>query len=189
MNKYEIRTEQKKSAIIHAALALINKNGFSKASIKEIADLAKVSQVTIYNYFRSKDTLALECAKFVMKDNFQTAKNILHSELPFKEKLVSALSMCSHEMDRFMCEYFSASSLADEKFDHILADGIDDLRREVFVEYIEQGKKEHVIDASIPTSVILKYIDGFSTVKVSPHDYIDELEGLHHLFLYGLIGK
>lgn len=189
MNKYEIRTEQKKSAIIHAALELINKKGFANASIKEIAALANVSQVSIYNYFGSKDALAIECAKLVVNDNFQKARDLLHTEVDFKEKLLSALSICSSQINHSMSEYFSVSTLADKNFISLLTDGINDLKREVYLEYIEAGKKENVIDPSIPTSTILKFVDSFNTIEIDAHDYNTEVEAIHHLFLYGVLGK
>ncbi|EGP8440429.1 TetR/AcrR family transcriptional regulator, partial [Listeria monocytogenes] len=50
MNNYEKRTLKKKTAIIQAALSLFGEQGFSDVSIKDIAALADVSQVSIYNY-------------------------------------------------------------------------------------------------------------------------------------------
>ena len=76
MNKYELRTNKKKEDIVNSALALFRDNGFQNTSIKQIADRAKVSQVSIYNYFGSKDALVTECAKVIMKNTLENAKQI-----------------------------------------------------------------------------------------------------------------
>jgi len=66
MNKYELRTNNKKSAIMEATLTLINEKGFTASSIQQIASLAKVSPVSIYNYYGSKEKLVLECIKLII---------------------------------------------------------------------------------------------------------------------------
>jgi AcrR family transcriptional regulator len=189
MNKYELRTEKKKNAIIQAALEIINNKGFVKASIKEIAALANVSQVSIYNYFGSKDMLAVECAKYVIQINMKKARDLLQTDMNFVEKILYVLSFCSNQINLSLTEYFSASSLSDEKLKNLLERGIKDLQREIYLEYIEAGKKEKVIDPSIPSSLILEYIDSVNTIKIESEDRNKKLEIIHHLFLYGIIGK
>ncbi|EAO7445718.1 TetR/AcrR family transcriptional regulator, partial [Listeria monocytogenes] len=87
MNNYEKRTRKKKTAIIQAALSLFGKKGFSDVSIKDIATLADVSQVSIYNYFGSKEALVSECASIIMQDTITLAEEILASEGTFTQKL------------------------------------------------------------------------------------------------------
>ncbi|EBD1406725.1 TetR/AcrR family transcriptional regulator, partial [Listeria monocytogenes] len=91
MNNYEKRTLKKKTAIIQAALSLFGKQGFSDVSIKDIATLADVSQVSIYNYFGSKEALVGECARIIMQDTITLAEEILASEGTFTQKLERAL--------------------------------------------------------------------------------------------------
>ena len=57
MDGFEKRREQKKKDILKAALSLFQQYGVQKVTISEIAKKANVSQVTIYNYFESKDNL------------------------------------------------------------------------------------------------------------------------------------
>ncbi|MFA7139378.1 MAG: TetR/AcrR family transcriptional regulator, partial [Bacteroidales bacterium] len=60
MNGYEKRTKLKKNSIISAAWKLFSERGITDVGINEIATLAKVSQVSIYNYFGNKNNLAKE---------------------------------------------------------------------------------------------------------------------------------
>ena len=48
MNQYQKTTEKKKQAIIQAALHLFKEKGFKETSIKSIAEVAKVSPVSIF---------------------------------------------------------------------------------------------------------------------------------------------
>ncbi|MDR0433692.1 MAG: TetR/AcrR family transcriptional regulator, partial [Gracilibacteraceae bacterium] len=60
MNGYEKRTDVKKKAILAAARELFAARGLRDVHVNEIAKLANVSQVSIYNYFGDKNSLARE---------------------------------------------------------------------------------------------------------------------------------
>jgi AcrR family transcriptional regulator len=51
--------ERTKKAILKAALALFKKQGFHKATTKQISQRAKIAEGTLFNYFKSKEDLAL----------------------------------------------------------------------------------------------------------------------------------
>lgn len=53
----EIVTEARRRQIIEAAAGLFAEKGFYRATTKEIADAAGVSEGTIYNYFKNKEDL------------------------------------------------------------------------------------------------------------------------------------
>ncbi|HHY27796.1 MAG TPA: TetR/AcrR family transcriptional regulator [Desulfitobacterium dehalogenans] len=59
----KLRDKQKaevKLALIRAGEELFRTKGFSEATIEEIAGKAGVARITFYNYFRTKEDLALE---------------------------------------------------------------------------------------------------------------------------------
>lgn len=189
MNKYELRTNKKKEAIVNSALDLFRTNGFQNTSIKQISDKANVSQVSIYNYFGSKDALVTECAKIIMKNTLENAKQILEEPIPFIQKLNKALSLCTGEIHRTLNEYFSTKALDDKIFLSLLSDGLLTVQCEIYEAFLEDGKKEGAIDNSIPTEVLMKYILAFNQISISNEHYKEEIDMLHHLFLYGLLGK
>ena len=56
------RTENKKRTrkqILQAALELFSKKGFFRTTAKEISDKAKIAEGTLYNYFKTKEEVAL----------------------------------------------------------------------------------------------------------------------------------
>jgi AcrR family transcriptional regulator len=186
-NKYEIRTNKKKDAIIKAANALFWEKGFSTTSIKEIAANAQVSQVSIYNYFGSKDSLVIECVKLIIQENIEKAYALLHSDLPYLEKLSTALSLCTSDVNASFSAYLSASAIADGNFMKLLSDGVHALQKDLYLSYIEAGKDAGYIDASLPTSLILQFFFAMNNIDISSENYQEELNALHHLFLHGIL--
>jgi AcrR family transcriptional regulator len=59
MDGFEKRCQNKKEAIM-ASLELFEKFGYNKVTVAEIAKRASVSQVSIYNFFESKENLKKE---------------------------------------------------------------------------------------------------------------------------------
>jgi AcrR family transcriptional regulator len=186
-NKYETRTNKKKTAIISAAKELFQQKGFANSSVKEIATIAHVSQVSIYNYFGSKDALVIECAKSIIQESIDKAYALLATDMPYLEKLNTALSLCATDINASLTTYLTASALADKNFTKLLSDGVSELLTDLYLHFIEAGKKEGYIDTALPTPLILKYISAINTIDLSPESYHEEINALHQIFLHGLL--
>lgn len=192
MNNFEIRTNKKKSAIIDAAKKLFKDKGFISVSIKEIASNANVSQVSIYNYFGSKDALVGECVSSLMNEILDQAREILHGKMDFKEKLVKALSLCSDDSNNSFNEYFSREALKDSALLKLLTESLTKEKLKLFKEYIDVGKKEGVIDNSLSTEAILKLIE----IILINHNHFDNsnvsycyLQEIQKILFHGILVK
>jgi len=192
MNKYEITTEKKKKSIIDSAMILFKDKGFTSVSIKEIAALAHVSQVSIYNYFGSKEALIAECANRIMEDTLQKAADILEKEIHFIEKIEAVLLLCTENINLSISEYFTTAALDDPVLVDLLTKNINKGKIDIYREYIELGKQENVIDSAIPTEIFLAFIDALNTMG-NALEFGDEpsktIKHIHQLFLYGIVGK
>lgn len=186
-NKYETRTNKKKNAIIIAAKELFQEKGFANSSVKEIAALAHVSQVSIYNYFGNKDSLVIECAKSIVRDTMDKAYALLATDMPYLDKLNTALSLCTADVNSSLTAYLSTSAIADKNFMKLLSDGIYELQKDLYLHFIEDGKREGYIDPSLPTTLMLKFISAINTINISPENYHEEIKALHQLFLHGVL--
>ena len=192
MNKYELTTEKKKKSIINAALTLFKDKGFTSVSIKEIAALAHVSQVSIYNYFGSKEALIAECANIVMSDTLQQAADILSQDMDFEEKIKLALLLCTENINLSISKYFTQEALNDPTLIDLLTKSINESKNTIFREYIELGKQEKVIATTISTETFLYFIEALNIMgsKIEfDDDTSEKIKHIHHLFLYGIIGK
>lgn len=77
MNGFERRTMLKKKNICKAAFELFSTFGVQKTNIAQIAKKANVSQVTIYNYFGSKENLLKESIKDFLEEKLKQYERLL----------------------------------------------------------------------------------------------------------------
>lgn len=191
MNNYEKRTQKKKLAIIQAALTLFGKQGFSDVSIKDIASLAAVSQVSIYNYFGSKEALVGECAKIIMRGTIALAEEILASEGTFTQKLKRAIQLCNAEINLSLSKFISKEASKDQQFLMLLVNNINSLKKDIYMKYVAAGKEAQVIDNAISDEVIQLFIDAINSLGLTvPEEELEEKQAeIIQLFLYGLIGQ
>lgn len=191
MNNCEKRTLSKKTAIIEAALILFGKQGFTAVSIKDIAALADVSQVSIYNYFGSKEALIGECARVIMQDTIALAEEILASEGTFTQKLERAIQLCNTEINLSLSKFISKEASKDQQFLILLVNNINSLKKDIYMKYVAAGKEAQVIDNAISDEVIQLFIDAINSLGLTvPEEELEEKQAeIIQLFLYGLIGQ
>jgi AcrR family transcriptional regulator len=192
MNKYEVRTQKKKTAIIEAALRLFREKGYTNTSINEIAALAGVSAVSIYNYFNSKEGLVKECAAMLLDETNQSVLALLSEKTGFREKLLHVVSLCAERPHELMEEYFSKAALNDKVFINLLQNGVNEIRMDILSAFIECGKEEGAINAAISTDSILEYLRAASTMQdkwETQKEYKEKSKELYQLILFGLIGR
>lgn len=191
LNKYELTTQKKKSAIINTAQTLFKTGGITDVSMKEIAQHSGVSQASIYNYFGSKEALVSECAKIIMEDTLAKADEILHMEIAYLDKINKVLSICNDDLNHSISEYFSEEALKDKQLIKLLVENFSEGKKKIYRKYIELGKTEKIVDASVPTETYLNFIDALGSMANENINNSEEmnLEHLHKLFLYGLLGK
>ncbi|HZG78170.1 MAG TPA: TetR/AcrR family transcriptional regulator [Paenibacillus sp.] len=86
MNGFEARKQAKMERIREAALQLAEERG-GAFRIEDVAGLAGVSQVSIYNYFGSKQGLVLHCLEHRLERQVEAYARLLASAAPFPEKM------------------------------------------------------------------------------------------------------
>ena len=83
MQAAETRTDRRKrrnrQALIEAGYAVMAQKGIDAATMSEIADLADVGAGTVYNYFASKDELAMSVMEQVMDRLAQRIEAVTNS--------------------------------------------------------------------------------------------------------------
>ena len=192
MNKYEIRTNKKKLSIVNAANELFKEKGFVNVNIKEIASQANVSQVSIYTYFGNKDALVAECVNSLMGDVLEAARKLLYTDMGFKEKVLKALSLCSNYISKSLSEYFTQEALNDKVLIKLITESVNKNKFELFKDYIEMGKDDGIIDKTIPTDTIMRFIEVI-LIAESDVDYSKVsdkyIQDIQTLIFYGIMGK
>lgn len=192
MNGYEKRTILKKNAIMDAARELFFTRGIQDVSIKEIAALAKVSQVSIYNYFGDKNALAKATFVFLLDHAMVEFDQVLKSDIPFDEKLSIIMQHKGDLADKIFRSHFGEQAWDDRELRQIFGEAAKERAITLYRDFIELGKHEGKIDKTIPTEAALTYItmslDMFQRPEFLETDATYKI-GMMKLFLYGLMGK
>ncbi|MBW8351110.1 TetR/AcrR family transcriptional regulator [Bacillus sp. IITD106] len=192
MDGFIRRKEMKKTDILNAALALFLEFGVQKVSVAEIARKAKVSQVTIYNYFESKDNLVHEVIIFYIDKEWREYEELLKSNLPFPEKIKriifnkkeTASKIHENFYQYFMREYAAGMSYIENLY----------IEKTVpsFIELFNEGKEKGYIDPDLSNDAILFYIQMMKEYMQREDVYekiLPMTEDLVSLLFYGIMGK
>lgn len=192
MNGYEKRTQRKKAAILQAARELFFEHGVTNTGIADIAAKAQVSQVTIYNYFQSKDNLLREVMQAYMTQAIASAEELLQLDIPFAEKVELFFQMGAKEQASLSQNFTNSIAWDDPAMQELYRELAASKAVPFLCKFIEMGKEAGAIDRSIPLESIMAYISAFMPILTRP-DFLksskEYKEGINKLFYYGLLGK
>lgn len=89
-SRRERRIAARKAQILDAAATVFSKKGYQKATTKEIAELADVSEGTLYNYFANKRELLLGVARVYADEIISNIESVRRGSL--EEMLAQQMS-------------------------------------------------------------------------------------------------
>jgi TetR/AcrR family transcriptional regulator, cholesterol catabolism regulator len=199
MNGFERRKEQKKEAIRQAALELFKLYGSEKVSISDIARKAKVSHVTIYNHFGSKEELIREVTKSLLLGLLEKYRAIIEGDKSFPEKLEIIFLDKTEIASQFQGELLQTAASSDP----LVLEFIESLWQKEFnqltLKFIEEGKKSGYINGQLSQEAILAYLEilrkgmraipDLLTSRANKPEFARDLVSLIHFGLMGKIDK
>ena len=196
MDGFERRKEQKKDSIRRAAIELFKVYGFKKVSLNDIARKARVSHVTIYNHFGSKDALVRDVIRTVLSDLVARSGDIIYGDQPYLEKLKSIVFSKAELAGQYQGELMKAAvrdfpemrQLIETMWQNEIDKLIDDL--------VKEGRDKGYIHKGLSQQAIKLYFEIVRNGAFSSLETINQLkvdsklaEDLNHLFLFGLVNK
>jgi len=158
MNGFEKRRQQKKDSILKAAKELFNQYGYNKVTIAEIARKASVSQVSIYNFFQSKENLKQVLLKKLLNDSLLGIKQIMGSKISLRTKFEKVISLKINFLKDLINHFFPKyieSNIDEEK---AAVEVNKKIENQIF-ELVEDGKKQGLINNSISTQAISIFLE------------------------------
>lgn len=191
MDGFQRRKERKIDTILNAALSLFKDFGIKKVSVTEIADQANVSQVTIYNYFGSKDDLTHAVMVYYLEEIWRDYEILLDSNHSYDEKIKQIIfkegEIANQISDTFFKEfmkYYKADSYINDYYTNKVVPRM--------IQFFDEGKRLGYINPNISNEAILFYIQMFMeymqreevNTKILPLT-----EDVMTLFFYGIFGK
>ncbi|KGX87403.1 TetR/AcrR family transcriptional regulator [Pontibacillus litoralis] len=196
MNGFAKRTEMKKKNILDTSFRLFSEHGLQKVSIQQIAKHAEVSQVTIYNYFGSKQQLLIDSIKHYAFQQLDEMESILYDKtIVFDKKIQMLMSLKQEDMQHFHIE-FIRSVMFDQPEIHAFMEQFNETySKPFFTEFLKQGKAEGFIRDDITVDTLMFYINMYSEASLRhlnesyDHEQLQHFyEQVMHLFFYGIAG-
>jgi len=85
--------------ILSTAAELFSGHAYADVSVDQIAQDAGITKMTFYQYFRSKDELALECLRFRLKRREEELDEFLAKLAPGVDPLLAVFDWLQHWLD------------------------------------------------------------------------------------------
>lgn len=196
MDGFEKRRDDKKKAIIQTALGLFDQYGFEKVSMTDIAEKARVSRASIYNFFKSKDNLRRIIIKDILDDSVGKVQKLLEEQGNFIDKISEYIKIRTWYYGKHSLKFFFDAVESDPELRQYL-DDFTAAHRQLLMKFIDEGKQSGVFSSDISNSAIEMYIDIFQTYflqnmnKREIHDRLERnpklAEEINILLLDGLI--
>ncbi|UVI28399.1 TetR/AcrR family transcriptional regulator [Paenibacillus spongiae] len=196
MNGFERRANRIKEKIMKATMEMLQTLEPKRIRIADISKRANVSQVTIYNYFGSKEALLREVfVNFVDKAirDFEEYMNGNHS---LKDKIEHIIFMEKEAYRELRPGVIKELMIED----HELARYVEKLYKEKTIPWtvriIEEGKMSGEIAKNVSAENVLAFIqlymnqyDTILEMAAQSGDMDNFLEGMVQMFFYGICGK
>lgn len=195
MNGFERRKQKKIEQIYSIAFRLFSEHGFQKVSVNEIAQQARVSPATIYNYFGTKEQLYVDMLMNWMDKQLERYDCILDSALSFPEKTKEIMLLEAQNLKLLSDEFLNVpSSESTGLAERMERDSGEKVMR-FFMKFVAMGKQEGYIHREQTEEVAIRYFTMFKN-ELGRYWQAGDQEGLTQsmdqfieLFFYGLIGQ
>ncbi|GED71914.1 TetR family transcriptional regulator [Brevibacillus reuszeri] len=195
MNGFERRKQSKIEQIYSSSFELFSKYGFQKVSVNEIAQHAKVSPATIYNYFGTKEQLYGDMLMNWMDNQLEQYEEILDSACSFPEKTKEIILLETKNLvilsDRFQAAPFSEVSGLQQMLENYTEQKI----KPFFMRFVAAGKQDGYIRKDQTDEIFMLYFTMYKNElgrdwEASNQEGITKnIDHMMELFFYGVVGE
>jgi len=161
--------EERKISIINSALTLFAKNGFYTTTIPDIAKALNMSVGNMYNYFKSKESLAKEIIKYISHYLGEKLKEINEQNISTKEKTKKIVEV-----------YFKTAKENPQMIDYFLRVYLSN--REVF----KDGCEGMICVNEFVTEIMIYFEEGVQNGELRDQDFFSAF-GLFMGYLGGMV--
>ena len=193
MDGYQKRTQLKMENIELSTIKLLSLP-INDIKIMDIAKLANVSQVTIYNYYGSKEALLKAAFLRLMDQQYEEYKKLLSSDIAFEEKIKEMLLRKKDGIDIVNLETFTSLIQKDEELHAIVLDFSMNKSFKLLLALIDEGRSLGIIRNEVSTKTLQIYIQvlsqAFMNMDATTSQYIQQkevIDEIMNLFLYGML--
>ncbi len=191
-----MRTD-KRQKILNAARDLFNRaHDVNRVSMEDIAQEAGVSPTTIYNNFGDRETLLYEIIKDITNKNLERNRAVIHSNLPFPQKILSIISSKKAVADEVGGEMIEKLVNQDKRMAPFVDEIYEMEIKPLWQVILAEGKQQGYIDPSLDDKSLIAFLDIIKAgIKAKPEiiqgfseDYT-LIEQLTRMMFYGFMKK
>lgn len=193
LDGYQKRTQKKMENIELNTIKLLSLP-INDIKIMDIAKLANVSQVSIYNYYGSKEALLKAAFLRLMDQQYEEYKRLLSSDKAFEEKIKELLLRKKNGIDIVNLETFTSLIQKDEELHAIVLDFSTNKSFKLLLALIDEGRSLGVIRNEFSAKTLQVYIQvlsqAFMNMDATTSHYFqqkDVIDEIMNLFLYGML--
>lgn len=189
VNGFQRRKESKMRSLLLAAFDLFSEHGMKKVTVAQIAERAKVSQGSIYNFFRSKKNLAREAIFAFMDDRMEKSESVLASDRSFLAKLRELLFISGDADEETNVEFIRRAVNTDPLIKSLMEEHYHSRTEPLLMRLFEQGQAEGSIDSELSPEAFRLYVDALRQAFEEPGASAKVRADLEELFFHGLQGR
>ncbi|WP_019912488.1 TetR/AcrR family transcriptional regulator [Paenibacillus sp. HW567] len=196
MNGFEKRSALIKDKIMKTTMELLKTWEVKRLRIADIAKAASVSQVTIYNYFGSKEALIGESFKAFIEDSIREFEEEMQQKKSLKERMTYFIVKDKETYSSLPPALVKQLMIDDLVMYQYIQQQYDDRLVPLMVQMVEEGKAGGEISPKVSVEAVLlviqMYIKSSGEMLDSVEKHEDKerfLEELFHIFFYGLCGQ
>ncbi len=175
--------------ILQAAFELFSSRGLKDVTIAEIASKAEVSQVSIYNFFQSKENLVRQALFAYLDENMKESERALAGEVPFPEKLERLFSITEAARDQTTPDFLLSAIASDPLTRRLMEEYYHDRTEPFILRLVEQGKDQGAIRRDLSSDMVRLYIQALQGLLAQPGLSRQDRLDIDELFFYGILGK
>lgn len=183
---------ERREEIVGVALRLIEKNGFQKTSMREIAVLANMGKSSLYDFFKTKDEIVVYAVEKKIEETIQKVHRIIAEE-PSPVQCLRKI-MLNHlrvpKQYRTVLMWLNAeSNYLEEEYQKRLK-GMRYAYQDIIKSVIEKGVNAGIFrktDADLMTRLLINSVIAIlytSRPSASPENMLDETM---NIFLHGIM--
>ena len=193
MDGFKKRTQQKMETIEQHTIKLLSLP-INEIKIADIAKLANVSQVSIYNYYESKENLLKLALKKYFDDQIERFEKTVNSKNAFDEKLKMILLQKKESAKSIHPTTLYELMHSDPELSEYIKAISKEKSIPLFFKLIEEGKQLNKIRETINPNALLVYLNLFSQslggMTEESLAMIQEgtiMDDILNLFFYGIL--
>ncbi|MFN2746521.1 MULTISPECIES: TetR/AcrR family transcriptional regulator [Bacillus] len=194
MNGFEKRALLIKEKIKKTTLKLLNTRDVKRIRITDIAKEANVSQVTIYNYFGSKEALLNEVFKDYIDQAIAEFEEYMKKDIPVKKKIELIISQKKEATNqKFALTMVKELMIEENEMMNYVKKQYDEKIIPLMLQMIEDGHRSGEVSPKVTAQGFLVFmnmiIEHSKTLGEEYEKNRQFAEEMQHIFFYGLCGR